>query len=86
MGSGISIMTLGMISGIMPKSAYLASRCATRASRGQAGNGKPLQSDWSISAVRSLPVMVSVEFDPLSPGRDLIVGDHAIDQHIRRRR
>src|SRR5208337_3740093 len=67
-GSGTSTSTLGMMSGMTPKKAYLASNIATRASRGQAGNGKPLGSDWSISAVRSRPVIVSVEFEPLSPG------------------
>ena len=61
-------MMLGMTRGMTPKSAYLASSRATRASGGRAGKGKPLQSDWSISAVRSLPVMVRVEFEPLSPG------------------
>ena len=35
---------------------------------GQAGKGKPLQLDWSIRTVRSLPVIVSVELEPLSPG------------------
>ena len=39
-----------------------------RASAGMAGNGNPLGLDWSISAVRSLPINVSVEFEPLSPG------------------
>ena len=33
-----------------------------------AGKGNPLQFDWSISAVRSLPISVSVELEPLSPG------------------
>ena len=43
-----------------------------RASAGIAGNGNPLSFDWSISAVRSLPISVSVELDPLSPGAMLL--------------
>ena len=67
-GIGTSIITLGMMSGTTPNIPYLASSSATRASAGQAGNGKPLQSDWFISAVRSWPWSVRVEFEPLSPG------------------
>ncbi len=57
-----------MMTGSSPKNAYLASSKATRASLGHAGNGKPLQFDWSISAVRSRPSRLNVEFDPRSPG------------------
>src|SRR5208283_833648 len=61
-------MTLGMISGTTPKTAYLSSSRATRPSAGMAGKGNPLQFDWFIRAVRSSPVIVSVESEPLSPG------------------
>ena len=67
-GDRHTIRMLGMISGMTPKIAYFSSSSATRASAGQAGKGKPLQFDWFISAVRSLPVIVSVELEPLSPG------------------
>ena len=63
-----SSMMLGMTSGMTPKNAYLASSSATRASGGHGREGKAAPVDWSISAVRSLPVMVSVELEPLSPG------------------
>ncbi len=61
-------MMLGMTSGMTPNIEYFASSASTRTSAGHAGNGKPLQFDWFISALRSSPVMVSVELEPLSPG------------------
>src|ERR1035437_6381798 len=59
-GRGTNNNTLGITSGITPKSAYLSNRSATRPSAGIAGNGNPLGLDW--------PISVSVELDPLSPG------------------
>src|SRR5271157_3042277 len=67
-GIGTSIRMLGMIIGMTPNIAYLASRRATRASAGHAGKGKPLQFDWFMRQVRSSPVTVTVELEPLSPG------------------
>src|SRR5215469_5380054 len=68
MGSGTKSSTLGTIRGITPKMAYFSSISAMRASAGMAGKGNPLSFDWSISAVKSLPIKVRVEFEPLSPG------------------
>src|SRR5208283_5194730 len=67
-GIGTSIRMLGMIIGMTPNIAYLARRSATRASAGHAGKGNPLQLDWFMRQVRSSPVTVTVELEPLSPG------------------
>ena len=67
-GIGVSISTLGTISGITPKTAYFASSSATRPSAGIAGNGIPLKSSWSMTAVTSSPVMTRLEWLPSAAG------------------
>ena len=59
---------LGITSGTMPNTAYLARISATRASIGIAGNGMPLKSIKSITAVRSSPVTDSVVARRRLPG------------------
>ena len=54
-------MMLGMITGVSPRTAYLARMSAMRASAGIAGNGSPFSSINPMSAVRSTPVTVSVD-------------------------
>src|SRR3954447_4739300 len=57
---------LGITSGTTPNAAYFATATSTRSAGGIAGYGSPSSGMMSISAVRSLPLTVSVEVEPPS--------------------
>src|SRR5262249_38261812 len=67
-GIGTSGKRLGMTMGIMPKTAYFARIRSTRASGGMAGKGRPANSMWSMAALMSFPVSVSVEIPVFTSG------------------